>query len=147
MKPTPKKQTGFTLIEIVIVLAIAALIMVIVFLAVAGAQRAQRDNTNKAAAGQALSQAEQFLANNSGLYPATAMPSPYLEKITSSTGTNPSSAVGAVSAFAKDSFGKITVSTKATCNASKDAIIAGGNTQAAVLWYSEGSGASQCITN
>ncbi len=147
MKPTPKKQTGFTLIEIVIVLAIAALIMVIVFLAVQGAQRSQRDNTNKAAAGQALAQAEQFLANNSGQYPTTAMPASYVEKIKSSIDTNPSTAVGAVAAFAKDSFGKITVSTKATCSTDKTAIIAGGNTQAAVLWYSEGAGQSQCITN
>ena len=38
---------GFTLIEIVIVLAIAALIMVIVFLAVQGAQRSQRDTATK----------------------------------------------------------------------------------------------------
>lgn len=42
-----RKATGFTLIEIVLVLAIAGLILVIVFLAVAGAQRSQRNNARK----------------------------------------------------------------------------------------------------
>lgn len=42
-----RKAAGFTLIEIVLVLAIAGLILVIVFLAVAGAQRSQRNNARK----------------------------------------------------------------------------------------------------
>ncbi len=42
-----RKSKGFTLIEIVLVLAIAGLILVIVFLAVTGAQKAQRDNARK----------------------------------------------------------------------------------------------------
>ena len=66
-----KKSTkGFTLIEIVIVLAIAALIMVIVFLAVAGAQRSQRDTALRNAAARTLAAAEAYASNNSGNYPA-----------------------------------------------------------------------------
>jgi prepilin-type N-terminal cleavage/methylation domain-containing protein len=72
MKLTPKKQSGFTLIEIVIVLAIAALIMVIVFLAVAGAQRSQRDTAAKEAAARLLAATNQFASNNSGAFPANA---------------------------------------------------------------------------
>lgn len=48
-----KKSEGFTLIEIVLVLAIAGLILVIVFLAVAGAQRARRDTGRKDAVNRA----------------------------------------------------------------------------------------------
>lgn len=149
MKPTPQKQNGFTLIEIVIVLAIAALIMVIVFLAVQGAQRAQRDNTNKSAAGQALAQAEQFLANSSGVYPTTVMPASYVGSINTSTGAHPTTAVttGAVSGV-----GEVVVVTRATCNATHTALATGNPTQAAVLWWSEGAGttaatATQCISN
>lgn len=144
MKPTPKKQTGFTLIEIVIVLAIAALIMVIVFLAVAGAQRSQRDNTNKAAAGQALAQAEQYLANSNGTYPA-AVPANYLSNIKTSTGVPPTSDFQ--KATAPTAAGGVVVATYATCNSDNTAVIKGTATQAAVLWYSEGSKSAQCIGN
>lgn len=63
---------GFTLIEIVIVLAIAALIMVIVFLAVQGANRAQRDTARKSNANQILAAAQQYAGNNSGKMPTLA---------------------------------------------------------------------------
>ncbi|MBW3538215.1 type II secretion system GspH family protein [Candidatus Parcubacteria bacterium] len=60
---------GFTLIEIVLVLAIAGLILLIVFLAVQGAQRSRRDGQRKNDAARILSQAEQFASNNNGRYP------------------------------------------------------------------------------
>lgn len=47
MKQTNLMKKGFTLVEVVIVLAIAALIMVVVFFAVTGAQRSQRNQTRK----------------------------------------------------------------------------------------------------
>lgn len=65
-----KKQKGFTLIEIVIVLAIAGLIMVVVFLAVQGAQRGRRDNERKQATARLLAAAEQAASNNNGTYVA-----------------------------------------------------------------------------
>lgn len=65
-------RKGFTLIEVVIVLAIAALIMVVVFLAVQGAQRGQRDNTRKDIANRTLSAVTAFKGNNSGTPPTTA---------------------------------------------------------------------------
>lgn len=65
------ERKGFTLIEIVIVLAIAALIMVIVFLAVQGAQRSRRDTQRRNAAGQVLAQMESFASNHAGAYPLT----------------------------------------------------------------------------
>ena len=72
MKKSNPMKRGFTLIEIVIVLAIAALIMVVVFLAVQGAQRSQRDQFRKETANRVLSAAQQFRGNNSGTAPTDA---------------------------------------------------------------------------
>ena len=63
-----KEEKGFTLIEIVLVLAIAGLILVIVFLAVQGAQRSRRDTQRKSDASRALAAVESCASNNSGLY-------------------------------------------------------------------------------
>ena len=63
-----KKDKGFTLIEIVLVMAIAGLILVIVFLAVQGAQRARRDQQRKTDASRMLSAVEQCASNNQGDY-------------------------------------------------------------------------------
>jgi len=71
MKPTPLKK-GFTLIEIVIVLAIAALIMVIVFIAVQGAQRARRDTQRKNDVNRVAALLESYASSNSGTYPDTS---------------------------------------------------------------------------
>ncbi len=66
---SPKK--GFTLIEIVIVLAIAALIIVIVFFAIAGVQRTQRDVARKRVGSLILTMAVQYSSNHSGSMPAS----------------------------------------------------------------------------
>jgi prepilin-type N-terminal cleavage/methylation domain-containing protein len=63
-----KKEKGFTLIEIVLVLAIAGLILVIVFLAVSGAQKSRRDTQRKSDNARLLSQVESYASNNSGSY-------------------------------------------------------------------------------
>jgi prepilin-type N-terminal cleavage/methylation domain-containing protein len=62
---------GFTIIEVVLVLAIAGLIFLIVFLALPTLQRSSRDAERKQAADQALALLEQFRTNN-GRYPITA---------------------------------------------------------------------------
>lgn len=67
-----KKEKGFTLIEIVLVLAIAGLLLVIVFLAVSGAQKSRRDNQRKNDNARLLSQLETYAGNNNGAYPVTA---------------------------------------------------------------------------
>lgn len=63
------RRPGFTIIEVTIVLAVAALIIAMVFLAVQNAQRSSRDTKRKADA-LALSQAvEQWAQNHSGKLP------------------------------------------------------------------------------
>jgi len=65
-----RKRDGFTLIEIVLVLAIAGLILVIIFLAVAGAQRGRRDAQRKRDLARIEAQLESYAANHNGQYPA-----------------------------------------------------------------------------
>lgn len=64
------KNSGFTLIEVVIVLAIAGLIFVIVLLAVGQAQQARRDTQRKNDVNRLSAQLEQFASNNQGRYPS-----------------------------------------------------------------------------
>lgn len=68
LKQKNSQSKGFTLIEIVLVLAIAGLIFALVFLAVAGAQRARRDTERKSSAARMIAAAEQLASNHNGLY-------------------------------------------------------------------------------
>ena len=65
------KSKGFTLIEVVIVLAIAGLIFVIVFLAVGQAQATRRVTSRKDFANRIAAAADQYASNTSGAYPAS----------------------------------------------------------------------------
>jgi prepilin-type N-terminal cleavage/methylation domain-containing protein len=64
-------EEGFTLIEIVLVLAIAGLILLIVFLAVSGAQKSRRDTQRKEDVSRITSQLESYASNNAGAYPTS----------------------------------------------------------------------------
>lgn len=66
-----KKEKGFTLIEIVLVLAIAGLILLMVFLAVSGAQKSRRDTQRKNDLARVAAQVEDYASNNAGVYPAS----------------------------------------------------------------------------
>jgi len=64
-----KEQKGFTIIEVLIVLAIAGLIMLIVFLAVPALQRNSRNTQAKNAASSILGAVSEFENNNNGAMP------------------------------------------------------------------------------
>lgn len=80
-----KKEKGFTLIEIVLVLAIAGLLLVIVFLAVSGAQKSRRDSQRKNDVSRIAAQLESYASNSSGLYPGMAGASMTWAQFTAST--------------------------------------------------------------
>lgn len=61
-----KQQTGFTIIEVVLVLAIAGLIFLMAFIALPALQRNQRDTQRKQDLDRALASMAQYQANNSG---------------------------------------------------------------------------------
>jgi prepilin-type N-terminal cleavage/methylation domain-containing protein len=64
-----KREAGFTIIEVLIVLAIAALILLIVFLAVPALQRNARNTQRKSDAANIGSAISNFEGNNSGALP------------------------------------------------------------------------------
>lgn len=67
---TSKNKQGFTIIEVVLVLAIAALIFLMVFIALPALQRNQRDTQRRSDVGRVTSQIEQYKTNNKGAVPA-----------------------------------------------------------------------------
>jgi prepilin-type N-terminal cleavage/methylation domain-containing protein len=67
-----KRTEGFTIIEVLIVLAIAGLIMLIVFLAVPALQRNNRTTQLKNAAAAILATTNEFVTNNNGQMPTGA---------------------------------------------------------------------------
>lgn len=64
-----KQQKGFTIIEVVLVLAIAGLIFLIVFLALPALQKSQRDTQRKNDIGRLMSAVQSFQGNNRGQLP------------------------------------------------------------------------------
>ena len=64
-----REKDGFTIIEVIIVLVIAAIIMLAVFLVVPQLQRTQRNSKAQTVGRNTLAAAEQYAANNGGTYP------------------------------------------------------------------------------
>lgn len=67
-----KKQSGFTIIEVVLVLAIAGLIFLMVFIALPALQRNQRDDQRKRDLGKVKTQLTNYMSSNRGNIPTTA---------------------------------------------------------------------------
>lgn len=65
-KKLSKKTEGFTIIEVLIVLAIAGLILLVVFLAVPALQRNSRNTQYRTEASRLLGSAQEQINNNSG---------------------------------------------------------------------------------
>ena len=72
LSKTNKRQGGFTIIEVLIVLAIAGLIMLIVFLAVPALQRHARNTQRRNDISGLLGGMSEYVNNNNGGIPATA---------------------------------------------------------------------------
>lgn len=67
-----KRDQGFTIIEVLIVLAIAALILLIVFLAVPSLQRNSRNTQRKSDAANIAAAISNFAGNNNGALPTAS---------------------------------------------------------------------------
>ena len=65
-----RQKKGFTIIEVVLVLAIAGLIFSLVFVALPGLQRAQRDTETKNNVSVVSSGIVTYVSNNNGGFPA-----------------------------------------------------------------------------
>lgn len=69
---TKKEAKGFTIIEVVLVLAIAGLIFLMVFIALPALQRNQRDTQRKNDLSRLQTAITSYTSNNRGALPATA---------------------------------------------------------------------------
>ena len=67
-----KRTEGFTIIEVLIVLAIAGLILLIVFLAVPALQRNQRNTARKSDVSRIGGAVTEYISNNNGVAPTAA---------------------------------------------------------------------------
>lgn len=71
LKQKNSSRRGFTIIEVVLVLAIAGLIFLMVFLALPALQRSQRDTERRNKLGEFKTQITQYQSNNRGRVPRT----------------------------------------------------------------------------
>lgn len=87
-----QKQQGFTIIEVVLVLAIAGLIFLMVFIALPTLQRNQRDTTRRSDVSRFKAQINQYQANNKGAVPtATIAGNAFISKYMNNEWKDPSS--------------------------------------------------------
>lgn len=72
MDALKNRQKGFTIIEVVLVLAIAGLIFLMVFIALPALQGSQRDSQRRQDLSRLTSQLASYQSNNSGKVPTTS---------------------------------------------------------------------------
>jgi prepilin-type N-terminal cleavage/methylation domain-containing protein len=120
LKKLQKRTEGFTIIEVMIVLAIAALILLIVLLAVPALQRNSRNTTLKNDAATISAGFSEYLSNNDGAIPASI------------SGTAPNITIGA----AGSSQSAVKVSSGTTVNLTKATPTAFASGQ---LWWNTGT--------
>lgn len=77
-------KNGFTVIEVVLVLAIAGLIFILVFAALPALQRSQRDNDRRDAMMSFVNRVKQFQTNNRGSLPGSKSTYPLTVDVDSS---------------------------------------------------------------
>ena len=97
-----KDNKGFTIIEVLIVLAIAGLILLVVFLAVPALQRNSRNTQLKNGVSSVLAGVSEYVSNNDGKLPT---------EVTSDNGTVTITADGGTSSTAKINGGLTASST------------------------------------
>ena len=74
-----KNKKGFTIIEVVLVLAIAGLIFLMVFIALPALQRSQRNTRRRQDMARILSAFNDYQANNSGKMPDSSKTTSFME--------------------------------------------------------------------
>lgn len=144
-----RKEDGFTIIEVLIVLAIAGLIMLIVFLAVPALQRNSRNTQRKNDISRVGTAANEFQSNNNGKVPTTAADLTTIRDSVGSMGQYESSdialAAGTQTALSgSGSLNTVRVVTGAKCGTS-GATVAGQSRQMAVQYMVESSGSPQAV--
>lgn len=155
------KAAGFTIIEVMIVLAIAGLIMAIVFLAIPALQRNNRNTQRKTDVGRVYTLINDYVSNNNGTLPVkldfktggtTADLDLTKEKFSilaidldigkSICTTGASASCGAV-----PSDDHVVYVTNADCGTGKNAPVYNASARSYALWYYiEGATSTQCLS-
>lgn len=152
-----EKREGFTIIEVVLVLAIAGLIFLIVFLAVPALQRSQRDTQRRNDVSRFMAQIQNYSANNKGCVPAVSSggcPSTTLASFVSSYLDNGSGVPdnwkdpttgsvyvsSAADVTAASAAGTYYYATSSTCDGETISAVSGGTRKAAIRMKLEGAG-------
>ncbi len=142
------KKEGFTLIEIVLVLAIAGLILVVVFLAVGGANRANRDTTRTNEAGQIAAVIESYARNNNGTYPTTTLDTTYTTSIKDvDTGAAPTYSSSAATATSGENYSSGMICAVDGSGNPTGAMAVGTLRNYAISYWSEQAGKPTCKDN
>lgn len=132
-----RKQRGFTIIEVLIVLAIAGLIMLIVFLAVPALQRNQRNNARNSDASRIAAGINECLANRNGLAASCVDDAQWnvgtISELSTVDALNNGAALGTGSTSA------VVVGFQRTCSAAGDDDVAGTSRQFAIMFQLEGA--------
>jgi len=147
-----KKETGFTIIEVVLVLAIAGLIFLMVFIALPALQRGQRDTARKNDAGTVSSGIGSYTGNNRGTFPTTTTLASYVKNVSdNTTDVEVTDISGGVPTDIAPVDGHIVVTQKTTCGDSatdKQTLKSGTTRQYTVVTKLEaGDGAYYCQDN
>ncbi len=159
MKKIFNKEDGFTIIEVVLVLAIAGLIFLVVFLALPQLQRSRRDTQRKSDVGRVVAGLESYSGNNSGNYPVgtDAGFSSFVAGYITTGGTDFSDPSGGAYALVGGSgttvpdtsdgaLGTMYYRTSASCGATEGTFVSGTTRDVAVLTPLEG-GIAFCQDN
>ncbi len=136
-----KQDKGFTIIEVVLVLAIAALIFLMVFVAFPGLQRSQRDTGRKSAVATVITAVADYASNNRGSLPGASSLTGYVADLTTA-GYNIVVNVNGTTADITTTIDTITVYTKTQCSTTNSAQVTASSSsrQFAVATYLESGG-------
>lgn len=153
IKNLKKHSDGFTIIEVLIVLAIAGLIMVIVFLAVPALQRNARNTQRTNDATRIMAAINECLANNNGRLDVCNNPDAVQLShfITMANNMHLTTWVAPATGGADTGGGinSVQMRTNARCNPAGNAAVAGGGARAFVLMFrleaAGGGEAQRCI--
>jgi len=150
-----RKQEGFTIIEVLIVLAIAGLILLVVFLAVPALNRNAHNNQYKTEANNLLG-AYQEVSNNNGGSPLTPTATSAADTNSMKNAANLKSLSGtiriiaATTAAQTPAIGNATIVEGSTCTAQNSNVPAAGTSRQIALFYQIESANSaavyQCIS-
>lgn len=113
-KENIKSKKGFTIIEVVLVLAIAGLIFLMVFIGLPALQRSQRDTQRRDDMARFASQLSQYQANNNGKVPDQGGTS---ESAWNTDFVDPYLKVGGIDSFVDPSGKNYEVKTVTKCEA------------------------------